>query len=121
MTRIDKADELLIRTFAKVDAIALGISCSLLSGLALGSATVILLIKGGDQIGRNLSLLAQYFPGYSVSWTGSIIGCAYGLVVGFAAGWTLALVRNFSLTIYAHALKLRAILSGNHFLDRFDS
>jgi hypothetical protein len=115
------ADELVVRTFAKLDSIALGLSCGIVCGLGLVSATVILLIKGGDQIGPNLSLLGQYFPGYSVTWTGSILGCAYGLAAGFVAGWTLAFVRNFSLTVYAHAVRLQAVLSGNNFLDRFDS
>ena len=121
MTRVQKADELLVQTFAKVDAIALGISCGIVCGLGLVGATVMLLIKGGDKIGPNLSLLSQYFPGYSVTWTGSTIGCAYGLAAGFAAGWTLAFMRNLSITIYAHAIKLWANLSTNHFLDRFDS
>lgn len=121
MTRVQRADELLVQMFAKVDAIALGISCGIVCGLGLVAATVVLLIKDGEQIGSNLSLLSQYFPGYSVTWTGSIIGCAYGLAAGFAAGWTLAVIRNLSITVYAHAVKLWANLSANHFLDRFDS
>ena len=121
MKRIQKADELLAQTFARVDAVAMGISFGIVSGFGLIAATTALLIKGGTQIGKNLGLLSQYFPGYSVSWSGSIIGCAYGLAGGFIAGWALASVRNFSLILYAHAVKLKAILSGEHFLDRFDS
>jgi hypothetical protein len=116
-----RADEMLVQTFAKIDVIALGLSCGVVCSLGLLAATVILVIKGGDPIGPNLSLLAQYFPGYTVTWTGSIVGCAYGFVTGFVAGGTLAFARNFSLAIYAYGVKLRASLAGNHFLDRFDS
>jgi hypothetical protein len=121
MTSSRRTDELLVQTFAKIDAIALGLSCGVVCGIGLLAATVILLIKGGDRIGPNLSLLSQYFPGYTVTWVGSIIGFAYGLVTGFVAGWTLAFARNFSLAVYAYGVKLRASLAGNHFLDRFDS
>ena len=121
MIRSQKADELLIQTFAKVDAIAFGISTGVVCGLGLFAATIVLLIKGGENVGANLSLLSQYFPGYSVTWTGSIIGLIYALLAGFAAGWTLACVRNLSLAVYAYGVKLWANLSGNHFLDRFDS
>lgn len=121
MNRTQKADELLIQTFAKLDAIAFGISTGIVCGLGLFTATVALLIKGGFEVGRNLSLLAQYFPGYSVTWSGSLIGCAYGLAAGFVAGFTLAFVRNLSLTIYAYTVSFRANLTGNRFLDKFDS
>jgi hypothetical protein len=111
----------LVRAFAKVDAVALGISGGIVCSLGFVAATVILLIKGGDTIGPNLRLLSQYFPGYSVTWTGSVIAWAYGLAAGFAMGWMVASVRNLSIAIYAHAIKLWANLSSNHFLDRFDS
>ena len=121
MSRSQKADELLIQTFAKLDAIAFGISTGIVCGLGLFIATVALLLKGGYEVGRNLGLLAQYFPGYSVTWTGSLIGGAYALATGFAAGFILAFIRNLSLTIYAYTVRFRANLTGNRFLDRFDS
>jgi hypothetical protein len=121
VTNIQKPDDLLARTFARLDAIALGASCGVVCGLGVFAATAILLIKGGEQIGPNLGLLSQYFIGYSVSWTGSIIGAVYGFVTGFITGWTIAFVRNVSIATYMHAVRLRAHLSANHFLDRFDS
>jgi hypothetical protein len=121
MAKLRKPDEILIQTFARVDAIALGAACGIVCALAIFAATAILLIKGGVVIGPNLSLLSQYFIGYSVTWAGSVIGAGYGLLTGFATGWTLAVVRNLSIATYSHATRLWASLSADHFLDRFDS
>jgi hypothetical protein len=120
MSRLQKADDLIVQTFARIDAIALGASCGIVCGLGVFTATAILLIKGGSQVGPNLSLLSQYFIGYSVTWIGSLIGAAYGIITGFVIGWSLAFVRNLSVATYLHAVRLRAHLS-DHFLDRFDS
>ena len=114
-------DSVLARTFAKVHAVALGISCGILLGTGILAATLILLLKGGSQVGRNLALLAQYFPGYSVTWTGSIVGAAYGLVVGFMLGWLLAFLRNFTIAAYLHCIKLWSSLFADRFLDGVDS
>ena len=121
MIEPQKPDDLLVRTFGKLDAIALGGSCGIVCGLGLFAATAILLIKGGEEVGPNLGLLSQYFIGYSVTWTGSIIGALYGCVTGFVIGWSIAFVRNVSIATYLHAVRLRAQLSRDHFLDRFDS
>ena len=121
MTETQTNDVVLVRTFAKLHAVALGISCGILMGSGILAATVILLLKGGNQVGRNLALLAQYFPGYSVTWTGSLIGGAYGLAVGFILGWLLASMRNFVLAAYLHCIKLWSNLSADRFLDGVDS
>ena len=121
MNKLQKQDELLMQTFAKLDAVALGAACGIVCGLGLWLATAILLIKGGQDVGLHLSLLSQQYIGYSVTWAGSFIGAGYALMTGFIAGWTLAAVRNLSIAIYLHAIRLWAHLSSDHFLDRFDS
>ena len=121
MSKLQKPDELLVQTFARVDAIALGASCGIVAAVGVFAATAILLIKGGQQVGPNLSLLSQYFIGYSVTWAGSVVGTVYGFLTGLIIGWTLAFVRNFSIAAYLHAIRLWAHLSADHFLDRFDS
>jgi hypothetical protein len=105
MTGTQTSDVVLVRTFARLHSIALGIACGILMGSGILAATVILLLKGGNQVGRNLALLAQYFPGYSVTWTGSLVGAAYGLLAGFILGWLLASLRNLTLAAYLHCLK----------------
>src|SRR5262245_52461351 len=121
MSKLQKPDDLLVQTFARVDAIALGAACGIVFGSVVFVATAVLLIKGGEEVGPNLSLLAQYFIGYSVTWIGSFIGAGWGVITGFALGWSLAFVRNFSIAAYLHAIRLWAHLSADHFLDRFDS
>ena len=66
----------------------------LLCGLALFFATVLLLVRGGSNVGAHLSLLRVYFPGYSVTWLGSLIGFVYAFVGGYALGRTVAAIYN---------------------------
>jgi ABC-type dipeptide/oligopeptide/nickel transport system permease subunit len=79
---------------------------------------VVLLIKGGDEVGPNLSLLGQYFIGYRVSWVGSVVGLLYGFISGFILGWLAAFLRNLVLDIYLRIIKLRTNLSSAQ--DLFD-
>ena len=57
-------------------------------------ATVILLLRGGDPIGPNLSLLGQYLLGYDVSWGGALVGLLEASLGGFAFGFVLGSVIN---------------------------
>jgi hypothetical protein len=70
--------------------------------------TGILLIKGGQHVGANLSLLRQYSFGYTVTWMGSFIGLAWGFAVGFLIGWSFALVHNSAVWIWLTLVRSRA-------------
>ena len=104
-------DEVIIRAFAKLDAVALGAALGVAVGLAVAAVTLILLAKGGDVVGPNLELLGQYFIGYSVTLPGTLTGTVYGVVCGFIVGWTGASLRNFLIDVYLYIVKLRARLS----------
>lgn len=65
---------------------AWGISLGLLLGGGLFLATIILVIKGGPNMGQHLKLMSAYFPGYRVSVLGALIGFAYAFVVGYGLG-----------------------------------
>lgn len=82
------------RALAMLNARAWGIAIGLLLGGGLFLATVILLIKGGENVGQHLGLLRAYFPGYSVSIVGSFIGFVYGFVAGYALGRIIGTVYN---------------------------
>jgi hypothetical protein len=101
-------DVLLLRTFARLDATALGIAVGAIGGVGLFAATSILLLKGGAHVGQNLSLLSQFFPGYRVTWRGAVIGLGYGLVAGFVAGWVLAKARNAAVGLYLQIARAKA-------------
>ena len=59
-------------------------------------------------ISRLNHLLSQYFPGYSVTPSGSVLGLAYGFVGGFVAGWGFAFLRNATVFFYMAFVRRRA-------------
>jgi len=103
--------KILSEAFAKLDAVALGAGVGTLLGGAICTATVALLAKGGDHIGPKLSLLSQFFPGYSVTWTGSLIGFLYGLVTGFLFGFSFACSRNIAMRLHLGSRKVQRFLN----------
>ena len=102
---------LLHRVFLKLDRVALGISLGTVIGMALFIATILLVLRGGEPIGPTLRLLGQYFPGYAVTGSGSLLGFLYGFVAGFAGGWILAFTRNSALFLYMVVIRRRANLN----------
>src|SRR6266480_3214350 len=103
--------KILSEAFAKLDAVALGAGVGTLLGSAISAATVVLLAEGGNQIGPRLSLLSQFFPGYSVTWTGSLIGFLYGLVTGFLFGFSFACSRNIAMRLHLGSQKVQRFLN----------
>ena len=107
-------EEELARVFLRVDRIALGFATGVLGGVGLFVATLTLVLTGGPVIGPTLGLLGQYFPGYSVTILGSVVGLFYGYISGFAGGWLFAALRNAIVFIYLVAIyrswQLRQIL-----------
>ena len=83
------------RLRAGIMAIVFGLTC----GVGLFAATAWLLIRGGEHIGQHLSLLNQFFPGYSVTWPGAFVGFFYGAVSGAVVAFCIALIYNFVLQL----------------------
>lgn len=111
-------DRAIIQAFAKLDRAALGVAIGSLAGVIVFLATLILVIKGGDQVGPNLLLLGQFFIGYSVTTLGAFVGLAYGFIAGFVFGWLIAFLRNAILDAYLFVVKARAGLST--YMDSLD-
>lgn len=78
----------------RLNARAWGIAVGLLLGGGLFLATNILVLKGGPNVGQHLRLLSQYFPGYSVSFVGSLIGFIYAFVGGYVIGRAIGYLYN---------------------------
>jgi hypothetical protein len=72
----------------------LGIVLGFLFGAGLFLATNFLVLKGGQHVGAHLGLLSQFFPGYRVTFLGSIVGFCYMFVVGMLVGTILGAVYN---------------------------
>jgi protoporphyrinogen oxidase len=93
--------------FPRIDRIALAGATGAAGGLALFLATALLVLKGGAVVGPTLGLLSQYFPGYSVSPAGALLGLLYGFLAGGALGWSFALLRNTVLLLYVAIVRRR--------------
>jgi hypothetical protein len=79
---------------ARLRASVMAVSFGLTGGIGLWVATAWLLIRGGENAGYHLGLLSNYFPGYRVSWPGSLLGFVYGALLGALIGWSVAWVYN---------------------------
>lgn len=71
----------------KASALASGV----VSGLAL---LIITLAAAGRGVGANLGHLSAIFPGYQVTYLGSLAGFVYGFVGGLIAGFVFAALYN---------------------------
>jgi hypothetical protein len=98
----------ILLAFAPIHRTALGVASGVVLGGIIFLMTAILLIKGGQRVGANLTLLGQYSFGYTVTWVGSLIGLAWGFAVGFLFGWSFALVHNFVVWIWLTLVRSRA-------------
>jgi hypothetical protein len=106
-----RSEVLLQLTFGPLDRMALGIAVGVWAAVAVLVATLVLIIKGGTPVGPHLRLLGQYFPGFTVTWTGSILGFGYGFLLGFSIGWTVAFLRNLVVSLHLHLIRLRSSIN----------
>jgi len=79
---------------ARLRARILAVVFGLISGSGLAFATAWLTLRGGEVVGPHLGLLSNYFPGYTVTWTGSLVGFVYGFLAGAAVGGFTAWIYN---------------------------
>jgi len=103
--------------FAPLHKRALGVACGLLGALLIAGITAFHMVAlQGDESG--LSLLGEYFAGYTVSWPGVFVGALWGFATSFVFGWFAAFVRNLVLATYLFVARTRAELEQTRdFLD----
>lgn len=107
----------LVLGFAPLHKAAFGAAIGTALSLSVLFATAMSLLRDPEHA-RPLGLLAQYFPGYSVSWTGALIGAVWAGFVGFVSGWFTAFCRNFILAVSLFVIRTRAELAQTRdFLD----
>ncbi len=84
------------QSIARLRASVMGVVFAMLAGggLFIATAWLVVIAKEGEPVGPTLSLLNNYFPGYSVSWPGAFVGLLYGVAVGGVGGFILAYVYN---------------------------
>lgn len=106
--------DILNDVFAKYDPVALGGAVGAMIGFAVFLATAILLVQGGENVGETLALLGNYFPGYEVTWAGSVIGSLWGAAFGFVIGFAIAVAINVTVSIHLGKLLRRlGVLEGS--------
>jgi len=90
----ENENEELSRVVIRIQAGVLAVVCAMIGGIGLFGMTAWLLIKGGESVGMHLQLLGNYFIGYRVTWTGSLIGFLYVALFGGLIGWIIGKVYN---------------------------
>ena len=121
VTATETADVQMLRQFsARLDPVALGASLAVVCSSMLFLATIVLVLRGGQQVGSHLALLSQYLPGYRVTPAGSLTGACYAAAGAFVFGWIAGHLRNAFLSAYLWMVRFWANLSDTYFLDRFD-
>ena len=95
MAVVNQNDVLLQTAIRRLNARAWGIATGLLLGFGLFMATNLLIVQGGPDVGRHLSLLSVYFPGYRVTFLGSLIGFVYAFVIGYGIGRVVGITYNW--------------------------
>lgn len=78
----------------QLDAIAQALGAGVIAALGVFVATNWLVLKGGPVVGPNLALLAQFFPGYRVTFAGSLIGAFWAFTYAAIAGYVVSRVYN---------------------------
>ena len=103
--------------FAPLHKKAFGIAVGVAGALLMFLLTAVYLLREPPRpIG--IALLSQFFAGYSVTWTGALVGTLWGFAVGFVIGWFVAFCRNLVLAISIFAIRTRAQLQATRdFLD----
>lgn len=112
----DRGELIARAAFARLNAVALAVAMGCVFALGLWLATVMLLMKDtppGVPIGPNLALLANYLPGYGVSWPGSVVGAIYGFLIGCGFGAIVAAVWNVAHHIYLVMTTTRRYFAGD--------
>lgn len=82
------------KTISRIHEQGWGIAFGLVCAIALIAATNVLIARGGEVVGPHLGLLRWYFPGYSVTFGGSLIGGVYAFVGGYGIGRMIAAIYN---------------------------
>src|SRR5262245_15014782 len=90
----DQSEQMLERAVLRLNANILGLAFGLIAGLIIFAITNFLILKGGAVVGPHLGLLRNFFPYYSVTFLGSIVGFFWGFVSGYLAGFVIASLYN---------------------------
>jgi hypothetical protein len=75
----------------RLKPLAFGLACGTIGGVGLALLTLCALLRGKGAI---LGKLGGYYPGYSISATGVVVGALWGFAHAFVAAAALAWLYN---------------------------
>jgi protoporphyrinogen oxidase len=113
-------DAVILRAFARLDKFGFATAVGTVSGLLIFVATLWVALRGGEEARTYLELMAQFFPGYTVSPNGAFEGMFFGATSGFLFGWFFAYLRNALLALHLYWIKRKTeMLSFTDYLDQY--
>jgi protoporphyrinogen oxidase len=116
----ESTEKILARAFARIDKLGLATALGTVFGLFMFFATFLITLMDGEIIIPYLSLLSQYFFGYTVSIKGSFIAMAYSFSWAFLLGWLFAYLRNLFIAFHVYRVKRNTeMLTFMDFIDHY--
>lgn len=91
--------QLIEQPILRLSGHSLGMALGLLMALQLFVATMWLVVRGTADHSPHAALLANYFPGYTVSFGGSLFGMAYIFIFTYVLSFILATVYNLVVSL----------------------
>ena len=110
----DRREAIVAWAFAKLDVAAFVVASAAIAAAFLLIFTLVLVVKGappGIPVGPHLATLAVFFPGYTVTYGGALVGALYGGGVGAVLGFTLAAVWNVAHALVLGVIRIQASLA----------
>ncbi|MFN0277190.1 MAG: hypothetical protein ACKVRN_01170 [Pyrinomonadaceae bacterium] len=95
-------EEQIRRSVVRLNGHILGFVLGVIGALIIFAATNFLILKGGEVVGPHMGLIDQFLIGYSVTFTGSLIGAAYLFVIGYVCGLFVAAIYNRVISLRSH-------------------
>lgn len=95
-------ESVILHEVIRLDRKVLALTFGFVFGFGLFLATILLVLKGGHNVGGHLRLLGEFFPGYRVTRVGSLIGFAWGFLTGYVTGWLLGTIYNLVVKLRPH-------------------
>lgn len=113
----DPLEQELELAFAPLHKRHFGVASALVGAVLLFLVTAVHLLRQPGEP-YPLVLLDNYLPGYTVTWTGALVGAFWGLWVGFVVGWFFAFCRNLVIACARLFFRAKAELAdARGFLD----
>ena len=97
----------------RVEAVVQGVVIGAMAGMVVFVATNWLILRGGPAVGPHLALLGQFFPGYEVTFVGSLIGFAWAFAYGFVSGYAVSALYNRIVLLRARKARRGETVGGD--------